>query len=131
MRKTFLSIAITSAIAVVPLASLAQTSGNTAGKGGSQSAAPDPAAPAGSMEQRYGRSPRCDSMSASDKEQCLRDEAAKTQGSQADDKAPQSGAGAGSTSPDKSATDPTDAEAPKPSSDASPSSSGSTGAGTR
>lgn len=99
MRKNFLSVLITCALAAVPIASFAQTTGQAAEKSGSQSAAPNPAAPAGSMENRYGRSPHCEPMTGASKEQCLRDEAEKTQGSQPDDKASQGAAGAGSTSP--------------------------------
>ena len=113
MRKNFLSIVIASALAAVPFASFAQTTE----QGSSQSAVPDPAAPAGSTENRYGSSPRCASMTGADKEQCLRDEAEKTQGSQPDDKASQGSAGAGSTSPDKSATE---GEAPKSPSELAP-----------
>ena len=94
MRRNFLSIVVTSALAALPIASFAQTP-----EKGSQSAAPDPSAPAGSMENRYGRSPHCDSMTGTEKEQCLRDEAEKTQNSQPDDKTTQGNAGSGSTSP--------------------------------
>jgi hypothetical protein len=122
MRRNLLRIVVTSALAAVPIASFAQTSGEAAK--GAQSAAPDPAAPAGSMENRYGRSPRCDSLSGADKEQCLRDEAEKTQGSQPDDKSAQGSAGAGGSSPEKPATE---GEAAKSPSEVAPSDSGSPG----
>jgi hypothetical protein len=112
MRRSLLSIVVTSALAAVPFASFAQTSGDTTEKSSSQSVAPA-AAPAGSMESRYGSSPRCEAMIGADKEQCLRDEAEKTQGSQPDDKAAQGSAGSGSTSP---ATPAASDEAPKASS---------------
>jgi hypothetical protein len=98
MRTQLLSIVITSALAALPIASFAQSS---APEKGSSSAAPDPTAPTGSMENRYGQSPRCEAMSGSEKEQCLRDEAQKTEGSKPDDKAAQGAAGSGTTSPGK------------------------------
>jgi hypothetical protein len=108
MRRNFLSIVVTSALAALPIASFAQTS-----EKGSQSAAPNPSAPAGSMENRYGSSPRCEAMTGADKEQCLRDEAEKTQNSQPDDKASQGNAGSGSTSPSTAAVG-DDAAKPSP-----------------
>ena len=123
MRQHFLSIAIASALTAIPIASFAQTP-----EKGTQSAAPDSSAPAGSMENRYGSSPRCDSMTGADKEQCLRDEAEKTQGSQPDDKAPQGDAGNGSTAP---ATTGTESGASESATEAAPSDSGPAGAGTR
>lgn len=111
MRRNFLTIVITSALAALPIASFAQSS--TSDKGSSTSAAPDPKAPAGSMENRYGQSPRCESLSGSEKEQCLRDEAQKTEGAKPDEKASSGAAGSGSTSP---STPSTSAETPKSSS---------------
>ena len=70
MRNNLLAAAIASALAAVSSHALAQSS-----------ATPDKTAPAGSMENRYGRSPACDAKSGAEKEQCLRDEARKTQGS--------------------------------------------------
>jgi hypothetical protein len=96
MRRNFVSIVITAALAAVPVVSFSQTSGH---KDNSPSAAPDPAAPAGSIESRYGKSPRCDAMNGTEKEQCLRDEAEKTQNSQPDEKTTQGNAGSGNTSP--------------------------------
>ena len=97
MKRNFLSIVVTSALAALPVASFAQTSGDTAEKSSSQ--AVSPAAPAGSTESSYGSSPRCDAMTGTEKEQCLRDEAEKTQKSQPDDKTTQGNAASGSTSP--------------------------------
>ena len=116
MRMNLLRIVITSALAALPIASFAQSSAPE--KGSSSSAAPDPAAPAGSMENRYGQSPRCESMSGSEKEQCLRDEAQKTEGSKPDDKASTGTAGSGSTSSGtpSSSTPATSTETPKSSS---------------
>src|SRR3954467_14974024 len=102
MRTNLLSILIASAFAALPIASFAQSStaekDSSSSTGSSTSTAPTPAPPAGSMENRYGQSPRCADMSGSEKEQCLRDEAQKTEGSKPDDKAP-SATGSGSTSP--------------------------------
>jgi hypothetical protein len=52
-------------------------------------------------------------MTGADKEQCLRDEAEKTQNSQPDDKASQGNAGSGSTSPSTAAVG-DDAAKPSP-----------------
>jgi len=129
MKRTLLSVVIASAFIAVPFASFAQTAGETTEKSGSQSAAPDSAASsAGSMENRYGSSPRCDSMTGADKEQCLRDEAEKTQNSQPDDKAAQGGAGSGSTSPTTPATE---SGSSASSTEAAPAGSGAAGAGAR
>jgi hypothetical protein len=128
MKMNLLRIVITSAIVALPIASFAQRSGDTAGNGGYQSAAPDPAAPAGSMENRYGQSPRCEAMNGADKEQCLRDEAQKTEGSQPDAKAGNSSAGSGSTSPSAPAADSVTSKSPTQS---APADSGSAGTGTR
>jgi hypothetical protein len=104
MRKNLLNVAIASAFAAFSIASYAQTSGQKDSTG-NQSAAPNPAAPAGSLENRYGRSPRCDSMSGADKEQCLQDEASKTQGSAPDDKSASGSASSGSSAPSQPDTE--------------------------
>jgi hypothetical protein len=121
MRKSLLNVAIASAFAAFSFASYAQTAGQAAEKDsyGNESAAPSPAAPAGSMESRYGRSPACDSKSGAEKEQCLRDEAAKTQGSASDDKAGSGSASSGSGLPSAPAAD-SAAPTPAPSTSEAP-----------
>jgi hypothetical protein len=118
MRRNLLTIVITSALAALPIASFAQSS--TSDKGSSTSAAPDPKAPAGSMENRYGQSPRCEPLSGSEKEQCLRDEAQKTEGSKPDEKASSGAAGSGSTSSSAPASTSDDAAKPASTTGAAP-----------
>jgi hypothetical protein len=124
MRRNFLSILITSALAALPIASFAQSStgekDSSSSTGSSTSAAPNPAAPAGSMENRYGQSPRCADMSGSEKEQCLRDEAQKTEGSKPDDKASTGASGSGSTSSSAPASTSDDAAKPASTTGAAP-----------
>ena len=104
MRKSLLKVAIASAFAAFSFATYAQTTGQAAQK---DSTGNESAAPAGSMENRYGRSPRCDSMSGADKEQCLQDEATKTQGSAPDDKSASGSASSGSSAPSQPDTEST------------------------
>ena len=119
MRESLLKVALASAFAAFSFASYAQTAGQAAEKDstGNESAAPSPAAPAGSIENRYGRSPACDSKTGDEKEQCLKDEAAKTQGSAADEKGSDSASsGAGS----QSVPDPEGARTPSATTGAAP-----------
>ena len=97
MSKGTLSVVALAAMFALPLASSAQTSAPDetnripATKDG---AAPN--TPAASTQYGQGGSPHCDKLSGADREQCLRDEGAKTEGN-----APSGSAASGGTSEDR------------------------------
>src|SRR2546423_4196256 len=78
MRTTALRAALLSATLAFPLASLAQYTqqqGNSGASSNPGTAAPG--TPAASQQYGQGGSKHCDSMSGAEKDQCLKDEAAK------------------------------------------------------
>ena len=99
MKATALRAALLSAMLALPLATLAQYS-QQQGSSGASSAPPatTSAAPAASSPPIQEHSKRCDTMTGAEKDQCLKDEAEKTDSKGPSDSAASGASGSSTTS---------------------------------